>query len=158
MTFNISGLEADPFLHLFGQDEHYLKKYGALRVSVDCFPVYPDRISLCEIPVGETAILINHTYQPADSPYYGAHAIYLWEGGMKQGIYTNKIPESIGARLLSLRAFNQNHLMIHADICEGAAAEALLTHFFDDPLVSYIHIHNAKQGCYACLVERHSLL
>lgn len=154
MQFRISGLDAAPFLHLFGQDEHYLKQHGALRVNVDSFPGYPDRISLCDIPVGETAILINHIYQPADTPYHGTHAIYLWEGCTRQGIYSNTIPESIGARLLSLRAFNKHHLMLHADICEGANAKALLTHFFDDASVSFIHIHNAKRGCYAGLVER----
>ena len=44
--------------------------------------------------------------------------------------------------------------MLRADICEGAAAEILLKHFLGEPSVSYIHIHNAKQGCYACLAER----
>ncbi|ELP25009.1 hypothetical protein F385_2095 [Pantoea agglomerans 299R] len=44
--------------------------------------------------------------------------------------------------------------MLQADICEGADTEMLLKLFFDDPSVSYIHIHNAKQGCYACLAER----
>lgn len=45
MQFRISGLDVTPFLHLFGQDEHYLKKHGALRRDVDNFPGYPDRIS-----------------------------------------------------------------------------------------------------------------
>ncbi|MDI6539790.1 DUF1203 domain-containing protein [Pantoea ananatis] len=154
MGFRISGLNPEPFTHLFGKGEHYLKQHRALRISVDSYPGYPDRISLRDIPAGETVILINHTYQPADTPYLGSHAVYLWEGCNEQGIYINKIPESIGLRLLSLRAFDENHLMLQADICEGAAAEMMLKHFFDDPSVSYIHIHNAKQGCYACLAER----
>lgn len=154
MGFKISGLNAEPFIHLFKQDEDYLKRHGALRIKVDSHPGYPDRISLRDIPVGETALLLNHTYQPAYTPYHGSHAIYLWEGCNDQGIYINKIPESIVARLLSLRAFGENHLMLQADICEGADTEMLLKLFFDDPSVSYIHIHNAKQGCYACLAER----
>ncbi len=68
MAFRIFGLNAGPFTHLFGQGEHYLKNHGALRINVDTFPGYPDRISLRDIPAGETAILINHTCQPADTP------------------------------------------------------------------------------------------
>lgn len=109
---------------------------------------------ISDIPVGETAILINHTYQPADTPYHGTHAIYLREGCTHQGVYINEIPESLAVRLISLRAFDENHFMLEADICDGAAAKSRLNHFFDDPTVSYVHIHYAKQGCYACLAER----
>lgn len=153
MQFRISGLDATPFLHLFGQKEHYLKKHGALRRDVDSFPGYPDRISLNDMPVGETAILINHTYQPADTPYHGTHAIYLREGCTHQGIYINEIPKSLAVRLLSVRALDENHFMLEADICDGAAAKSRLNHFFDDPTASYVHIHYAKPGCYACLAE-----
>ncbi|MCX2195158.1 DUF1203 domain-containing protein [Pantoea agglomerans] len=144
MGFKISGLNAEPFAHLFGQGEHYLQQHGALRINVDSYHGYPDRISLRDIPASKTAILVNNTYQPADTPYHGSHAIYVWEGCNEQGIYINKIPESIGVRLLSLRAFGEHHLMLHADICEGAAAEMLLKHFFENPSVNYIYIHNAK--------------
>lgn len=85
MGFRIQGLNPEPFTHLFGKDEHYLKQHRALRISVDSYPGYPDRISLRDIPAGETAILINHTYQPADTPYHGSHAVYLWEGCNEQG-------------------------------------------------------------------------
>lgn len=85
-------------------------------------------------------------------PYHGSHAIYLWEGCNDQGIYINEITESIVARLLSLRAFGENHLMLQADICKGADMKMLLKFFFDYPSVGYIHIHNAKQGG-ACLAE-----
>ncbi|WP_370452863.1 hypothetical protein [Pantoea sp. Bo_2] len=53
MNYKISGLDAGPFIHLFGQSESYLKKHNAIRQKVECYPVYPDRISLCDIPAGE---------------------------------------------------------------------------------------------------------
>ncbi|WP_437614939.1 DUF1203 domain-containing protein [Erwinia sp. V71] len=154
MQYKISGLNAAPFTHLFGQDEGYLKKHGAVRKTVESYPGYPDRISLCDIPPGETALLINHIYQPADTPYFGTHAIYVWEGCTEQGIYINRLPEVMMNRLLSLRGYDENHLIIQADICEGRSAEHLISQFFDDPAVSYIQIHNAKRGCYSCLAER----
>lgn len=154
MKYKISGLKAEPFAHLFGQSESYLKNHNAIRQTVECYPGYPDRISLCDIPVGETALLINHIYQPADSPFFGTHAIYVWEGCTRQGIYLNALPEVMQSRILSLRAFNKEHFLIVADIAEGKLAENLIGLLFSDSQVSYIQIHNAKQGCYLCCAER----
>ncbi|WHQ73596.1 DUF1203 domain-containing protein [Pantoea sp. Lij88] len=154
MNYKISGLKAEPFAHLFGQSESYLNKHNAIRQTVACYPGYPDRISLCDIPVGETALLINHIYQPAATPYFGTHAIYIREGCTRQGIYLNELPEVMQGRILSLRAFDEKHFLIEADIVEGKSAESLIAQFFNDPQVSYIQIHNAKRGCYSCFAER----
>lgn len=154
MNYRISGLKAEPFTHLYGQSESYLKKHNAIRQTVECYPGYPDRISLCDIPVGETALLINHIYQPADSPYFGTYAIYIREGCTRQGIYLNELPEVMRNRTLSLRAYDEKHFLQLADIVEGKGAEDLIAQFFNDPQVSYIQIHNAKRGCYSCCAER----
>lgn len=154
MGYKISGLKAAEFTHLFGQSECDLKKQGAVRITVDSHPGYPDRISLREIPAGETALLVNHIYQPADTPYYGSHAIYIWEGCTKQGVYANALPEVLTGRILSLRAYDQHHFLKQADLCDGEWAEGLIQRFFSDQRIAYIQIHNAKQGCYACLAER----
>jgi len=154
MKYKISGLKAEPFAHLYGQSDSYLKKHNAIRQTVECFPGYPDRISLCDIPVGETALLINHIYQPADTPYFGTHAIYIWEGCTRQGIYINELPDVLLSRTLSLRAYDGKHFLREADIVEGSFAEDFIGHFFADPQISYIQIHNAKRGCYSCCAER----
>jgi hypothetical protein len=60
----------------------------------------------------------------------------------------------MNGRVLSLRAYNEKHFLIKADICEGQSVENFIEIFFADPHISYIQIHNAKQGCYACLAER----
>ena len=75
-----------------------------MRQGVESYPGYPDRILLCDIPAGETALLINHIYQPADTPFRGSHAIYIGEGCTQQGIYLNELPEVMQGRILSLRA------------------------------------------------------
>jgi len=154
MNFKISGLDAGPFTHLYGQSDSYLKKHNAIRQKVECYPGYPDRISLCDIPAGETALLINHIYQPADTPYFGTHAIYIWEGCTRQGIYLNELPEVVQGRVLSLRAYDEKHFIIEAEIVEGKLAEDLVRRLFGDLQVSYIQIHNAKRGCYSCCAER----
>ncbi|HAK34763.1 MAG TPA: DUF1203 domain-containing protein [Pantoea sp.] len=154
MAYKISGLQAHPFTSFFGLGEAWLAKQGAVRVKVDSYPGYPDRISLREIPLGETALLINHTYQPAETPYFGTHAIYIWEGCTEQGIYINALPAVMSGRVLSLRAYDKKHFLRRADLCSGEFAEPLIHRFFADPSIDYIHIHNAKQGCFSCLAER----
>jgi len=71
-----------------------------------------------DIPVDETALLINHIYQPADTPYFGTHAIYIWEGCTRQGIYLNALPEVMQGNVLSLRACNEKHFLKKADRIE----------------------------------------
>ncbi len=154
MNYKISGLKAELFSHLFGQNESFLKRHGVVRHTVDRYPGYPDRISLRDIPAGETALLLNHIYQPADTPYFGSHAIYIWEGCTEQGIYINELPEVMTGRILSVRAYDDDHFLQQADLCEGEFAEELISRFFNDLAIRYLQIHNAKPGCYSCRAER----
>ncbi|MDQ3229924.1 MAG: DUF1203 domain-containing protein [Pseudomonadota bacterium] len=41
-----------------------------------------------------------------------------------------------------------------AEVVEGIGLEALIVRFFGDSRVAYLHVHNARRGCYACRVER----
>jgi hypothetical protein len=45
-------------------------------------------------------------------------------------------------------------MMIDADIVEGEALESLIERFFADRNAAYLHVHNAKRGCFAARVER----
>jgi len=45
-------------------------------------------------------------------------------------------------------------MMVDADVTEGEVLEALLERLFANPKVSYVHVHNARRGCYAARVER----
>jgi hypothetical protein len=44
--------------------------------------------------------------------------------------------------------------MIDAEVCEGTEASELFERFLAEPRTSYLHVHNAKRGCYAARVER----
>jgi hypothetical protein len=58
------------------------------------------------------------------------------------------------SRLLSVRAFDVHHMMIDADVGEGTQAAEMFKRFLDNPQTSYLHVHNARRGCYAARVER----
>jgi hypothetical protein len=45
-------------------------------------------------------------------------------------------------------------MMIDADVVDGQHLEALIERLFDNESADYLHIHNARPGCYAALVTR----
>ena len=66
----------------------------------------------------------------------------------------DQIPESIRTRLISARAFDAKGMMLDADVVDGQLLEPVLRRLFDNTLVEFVHLHNAKPGCYAARVDR----
>jgi Protein of unknown function (DUF1203) len=44
--------------------------------------------------------------------------------------------------------------MLDADVIEGRRLAVAIDRMFDSPGVMYLHVHNAKPGCFAARVER----
>ncbi|HWA80753.1 MAG TPA: DUF1203 domain-containing protein [Acetobacteraceae bacterium] len=154
MRFRITGLSAQPFQPLFGLSEAELSKYGVKRLVADEKPGFPCRIEMRDADVGETLLLLNHIYQPADTPYRGTHAIFVREGATDTYNAVDQVPEVMRVRLLSLRGFDAAGMMLDADVVEGVHIEPLIERMFSNPDISYIHVHNAKRGCYSGRIDR----
>jgi len=154
MTFRITGLSPEPFRHLYGLPAAELARLGVVRYIADTKPGFPDRVEMRDADPGETVLLLNHVYQPAQTPYHASHAIFVREGAEHAYDRVDEIPEVMRARILSLRAFNSDGMMVEADLVEGVQIETLIERFLADPRVDYIHVHNAKRGCYSGRVDR----
>jgi Protein of unknown function (DUF1203) len=154
MSFRITGLSPEPFRHLYGLSDQELALKGVKRYVADSKPGFPDRIEMRDAEVGEKILLLNHTCQPADTPYRATHAIFVREGAECAYDRVDEIPEVMRTRLMSLRAYDANGMMLDADVVEGERMEAVMTRFFEDSLVAYIHAHNAKRGCYSGRIDR----
>lgn len=154
MAFRITGLSPEPFRHLFGLADDDLQRLGVKRYVVDTSPGFPDRIEMRDAEPGETVLLLNHVSQPADTPYRASHAIFVREGATQAYDAVDEVPPVMRRRLLSLRAFDEGGMMRDADVVEGTAIEPVIARFFADPAVSYIHVHNARQGCYSGRIDR----
>jgi hypothetical protein len=154
MGFRVTGLSAAPFQHLYGLTDAELAEHGAKRYEADAKPGFPCRVEMRDAEPGETVLLLNHTYQDAKSPYRGAHAIFVREGATDTYGAVDQIPEVMRARLLSLRGFDANGMMLDADVVEGAEIEGIIARMFAKPDISYIHVHNAKRGCYSGRIDR----
>jgi len=154
MPFRITGLSVEPFRHLFGLSDEELATRGIIRRVADTRPGLPDRVEIRDAQPGETVLLLNYTHQPASTPFQASHAIFVREGATERYDRTNEVPPAMRQRTLSLRAFDNNDIMIDADLVEGATVEQLIGRFFDNPKVSYIQAHYAKWGCYAARIDR----
>lgn len=154
MDFQISPLVIDDFSHLFGQDAETLSKQGVQRIAVNSSPGYPCRVSLQDAEVGESVLLMNYEHQPMKSPFRSSHAIYVREDAVQASPDKNEIPKMLRHRLLSVRAFDASGMIIEADVIEGEGLESLIDGMLANESAEYLHVHNARLGCYMALVER----
>jgi len=154
VSFLVSSLPAGPFAHLFGQKDDTLHVQGVRRMAVDAFPGFPCRISLEDAAIGETVLLLNYQHQPATSPYQSSHAIFVKDGAVEAKLRPDRIPDQLRRRLLSVRAFDDEGMMIDADIVEGRELERVVEPMLANPSAAYLHVHNAKRGCYAARIDR----
>ncbi|MBD8238979.1 MULTISPECIES: DUF1203 domain-containing protein [Pseudomonas fluorescens group] len=154
MAFRITGLFPEPFQSLFGLPDHELASLGIKRYIVDSNPGFPDRIEMKDAELGQSVLLLNHVCQPAKTPYRASHAIFIREWAAHAYDAVDQVPESMRIRLLSLRAFTDDGMMLDADVADGIAIEPVVIRMFANPEVSYIHVHNAKHGCYSGRIDR----
>ena len=154
MSFRISGLPLAPFEPLFGLPDEELRARGVRRVTADRTPGFPCRVSLQDAEVGETLLLLSYEHQPASSPYRSRHAIFVREGATEAHPAPGEVPEVLRRRLLSVRAFDAEGMMIDADVVSGEELEAVIESMLLRPEALYLHLHNAKPGCYAARVDR----
>ncbi len=154
MAFQIHALPAEPFRELFAMSDTDLRARNARRMTVAAKPGSPCRVSLADAEVGETVILLHYEHQTAASPYRAGHAIFVREGVEQARPAANEVPEVLRSRLISLRQFDEEGMMIDADVLDGEKLREALDTAFADARTSYVHLHNAKPGCFAARVTR----
>ena len=153
MSFRITGLSPEPFQHLFALSDAELAARGAVRRIADCKPGFPCRISLTDPEPGQEVILTHFEHHPVASPFRASHAIYV-RAGQERYDRMDTVPEQLRQRLLSLRAFDDEALLVDADVVDGPALETAIERLFANARTAYLHIHFAKAGCYAARVDR----
>jgi len=154
MSFQITGLPAAAFAGLFALSDEQLATRGAVRMLVDRRPGFPCRVSLRDAAPGQTVLLLNYEHLPVASPYRSRHAIFVSQNGAEARLEVNEVPESLHIRLLSVRAFDQAGMMVDAEVVEGRELAPAIDRMLGRDAVAYLHLHNAKPGCFAAHVDR----
>lgn len=153
MSYLIEGLDPVQFAPLFQLSDAELAEKG-IRAGVAVEGAAPCRVSLCEAAEGDRLLLLNYLHQPASSPYRSRHAIYVAQGSAEPGVYRGSVPPIMQTRILSIRAFDADDMIIDADVVDGLEGEPVIERLLAIPETAYLHVHFAKRGCFAGTVRR----
>jgi len=153
-AFRLVGIDPAPFEPLFLLDDEGLARHGAVRCIATESPGFPCRISLEDAAVGDELLLLPFEHQPGASPYRASGPIFVRRGARRAVLPPGVVPEYVTRRLMSLRAYDAAHRMVDACVCEGVDAAAAIGRLVANADVAYLHLHNAKRGCFSCQVDR----
>jgi len=151
MSFRIIGLPAEDFTHFFDLSDFDLAAQGGVRRTVD--GKYPCRVSLTDSQPGEELLLINYEHHPVDSPYRMRFAIFVRKGDQTYD-KVNEVPEQLRNRILAVRSFDKNGMMVDNRLVDGNEIEPVSEKLLAPSNVDYLHVHFAAAGCYAAKVEK----
>lgn len=153
-TFQLSGLPEQAFATLFDLSDAELAARNMRRVIADSHPGFPCRISLADAEIGEELLLLAFEHQPGASPYRASGPIYVRRDAHRSRLPIGELSPYVTSRMISLRAYDASDTMIAAEACAGSILDTHIEHAFADAAVAYLHLHNAKQGCFSCRVDR----
>jgi hypothetical protein len=152
MTYRIRGLDPAPYKPLFQLSDDALAKRGIVRMTVTD-PTFPCRVSLVDRPIGEQVLLLNHVSHDVANPYRASHAIFVADAARAE--FVDEVPPVFERRVLSLRGFDSDGMMIEAMLTQPGEADAAIRTLFDKAEVETVHAHNAVRGCFSARIERH---
>jgi hypothetical protein len=154
MSFQLVGLPDQPFSTLFSLNDSALRELNIRRVLATTHPGYPCRVGLIDAAIGDELLLLPFEHQAADSPYKASGPIYVRKASQQEILAPDVVPNYVRLRQISIRAYDADHLMIDASVCEGRDVAQSIRAMFADAHAAYIHLHNAKRGCFSCAVNR----
>ena len=153
-NFQIKALPEADFASLFDLDNQELEKTGAIRMIADKKLAFPCRVSLEDAEPGEEVILLAYHHHKTSSPYQSSGPIFVKKNAATARLAVNEIPKLLNHRYLSIREYDKMGMMKASLVTEGHKLKEVLTEIFNNAEIDYVHIHNAKPGCYMCEVVR----
>lgn len=153
-SFQLAGLQPAPFAPLFDLSDDDLRQRGIRRTIATSKPGFPCRISLADAEIGEELLLLPYTHLQANSPYNASGPIFVRKGAEQRTEPEGHVPPYVSTRLISLRAYDHEDMIVRAEVAPGTEVAETISRIFDNPAVRYLHLHNAKYGCFFCSVER----
>jgi hypothetical protein len=152
ISFRLRGLPAGDFTPLFDMSDSELAQANALRMTADS-DGYPCRVSLTDAMPGDAVILLNYMHHRTSTPFRASFAIYVRPAEQTYDA-VDQVPLQLRRRLLSVRAYDAAGMLRAADVVAGTELERAVQIMLREPSASYLHVHFAKPGCYAALIER----
>ena len=153
-SFQLSGLPEQAFSSLFDLSDAELAARNMQRIRADSHPGFPCRVSLADAEIGEELLLLAFEHQPGASPYRASGPIFVRRHASQAVMPIGALSPYVTSRMISLRAYDANHSMVSAEVCEGPNLESHIERAFADEMTAYLHLHHAGRGCFFCRVDR----
>ncbi len=154
MTYAFTGLDPAAFAHLTHLDDAELVAVGARRIVAATATGYPCRVTLDDAPEGSSVLLLNHVSHDGNNPFRASHAIFVSEDAHHAASYVDAIPPALDRRILSLRAFAKDGMMVDAALAQPGEADAVLRRLLADPATDHVDAHTAIRGCFLARAGR----
>lgn len=151
---SIKALDYNLFSKYFTMSADELESFNAYLFVADKNPCYPCRVSLQDAEIGETVLAITYNHHAVPGPYNSTGPIFVRKDAETANPGANEIPRMLRHRLLSIRGYSSESLMVEGDTVAGEELETVLEKQFQNGTVEYIHIHNAGPGCFNCAVKK----
>jgi hypothetical protein len=114
----------------------------------------PCRRCLHDALPGERLHLLSYDPFPVRSPYAGAGPVFVHADGCVPYEADAVVPTQLRRRLLAVRAYDADGMMVDNDVVDGQQLEALAERLLADPRVAFANVHYARPGCFACQLLR----
>jgi Protein of unknown function (DUF1203) len=147
------GLTRPCSLHGSTLSDAELAVRGARRRVADSKPGYPCRVSLADAEMGDELLIVPFEHHATMSPYRASGPIYVRRTATVQVVLSH-VPDVLATRVLSVRAYDADGMMAAADVVDGRELVGQLEQMLGRRDVAYLHVHNAKPGCFACRATR----
>jgi hypothetical protein len=116
----------------------------------------PCRACMRDARPGEEVLLFSYSPFPDPAPYRAVGPVFVHAHARDCASHAAgfAVPEVLRPRLLALRAYDERLAMIACDVVEGERLESVLVPMLADPRARAVHVHYARAGCFACVIER----
>jgi hypothetical protein len=115
---------------------------------------FPVRCCLTEEPSADRVLLLSMAVPSQESPYTARSPVYIHRDGCPGSEPSTEPPEILAARSLSLRGYDERHMLTGTAVTAGPDVEREAAKLLDDGRTAYVFAHFAGPGCYACRIER----
>ena len=116
---------------------------------------YPVRCCLADEEDGRGVVLTSVMPFRGESPYAARSPVYVHaERCAGHVAEQDAVPELLRSRLLSVRAYDDAHMLTGAEVLPGTELEGAIERMLGDARSAYLHVHFAGPGCYACRIDR----
>lgn len=122
-------------------------------VKADRAFAFPCRICLRDAEVGEELLLVTYLPFTGNGPYTSANAVFVHAERCVSFERTPEIPDQLRRRLLSVRVYDCDEMMLDAHVFEGTELAEKAAGLLARPGARFLNVYFARPGCFAVRIE-----